>query len=69
MPPQRRIELILESVRRLLRMGATPNLLNLLQKQHPADLAQLFTELGQKERHAAFNTLVEKNGRARHGGA
>ncbi len=63
MPPQRRIDLILESVRRLLRMGATPNLLNLLQKQHPADLAQLFTELGQKERHAAFNTLVEKNGR------
>jgi magnesium transporter len=63
MPPQRRIELILESVRRLLRMGATPNLLNLLQKQHPADLAQLFTELGEKERHAAFNTLVEKNGR------
>jgi magnesium transporter len=63
MPPQRRIEVIIESVRRLLRMGATPNLLNLLQKQHPADLAQLFTELGQKERHAAFNTLVEKNGR------
>jgi magnesium transporter len=63
MPPQRKIELILESVRRLLRMGATPNLLNLLQKQHPADLAQIFTELGEKERHAAFNTLVEKNGR------
>ena len=63
MPPQRRIDLILESVRRLLRMGATPNLLNLLQKQHPADLAQLFTELAEKERHAAFNTLVEKNGR------
>jgi magnesium transporter len=63
MPSQRRIDLILESVRRLLRMGATPNLLNLLQKQHPADLAQLFTELAEKERHAAFNTLVEKNGR------
>src|SRR5688572_17038136 len=63
MPPQRRIELILESVRRLLRMGATPNLLNLLQKQHPADLAQIFAELPEKERHAAFNTLVEKNGR------
>jgi magnesium transporter len=63
MPAQRRIDLILESVRRLLRMGATPNLLNLLQKQHPADLAQLFTELAEKERHAAFNTLVEKNGR------
>ena len=63
MPPQRRIDLILESVRRLLRMGATPNLLNLLQKQHPADLAQLFTELPEKERYATFNTLVEKNPR------
>ena len=63
MPAQRRIDLILESVRRLLRMGATPNLLNLLQKQHPADLAQIFAELPEKERHAAFNILVEKNGK------
>ena len=63
MPAQRRIDLSLESVRRLLRMGATPNLLNLLQKQHPADLAQIFAELGEKERHAAFSTLVEKNGK------
>jgi magnesium transporter len=44
-------------------MGATPNLVNLLQKQHPADLAQIFAELPEKERHAAFNTLVEKNGK------
>jgi magnesium transporter len=63
MPAQRRIDLILESVRRLLRMGATPNLLNLLQKQHPADLAQIFAELPEKERHAAFNVLVERNGK------
>jgi magnesium transporter len=61
MAAPRRIELILESVRRLLRMGATPNLVNLLHKQHPADLAQIFAELPEKERHAAFNTLVEKN--------
>jgi magnesium transporter len=61
MAAPRRIELILESVRRLLRMGATPNLVNLLQKQHPADLAQIFAELPEKERHAAFNTLVDKN--------
>ena len=54
---------ILESVRRLLRMGATPNLLNLLQKQHPADLAQIFAELPERERHATFNILVEQNGR------
>jgi magnesium transporter len=44
-------------------MGATANLLNLLQKQHPADLAQVFTELPERERHATFNTLVEKNGK------
>src|SRR5580765_5756067 len=61
MATQRRIDLILESVRRLLRVGATPNLLNLLQKQHPADLAQIFGELPGKERHAVFNVLVEKN--------
>ncbi|MEO8482297.1 MAG: magnesium transporter [Acidobacteriota bacterium] len=63
MPAQRKIDLILESVRRLLRMGAMPNLLNLLQKQHPADLAQIFAELPEKERHATFNTLVERNGK------
>ena len=63
MAAQRKIDLSLESVRRLLRMGATPNLLNLLQKQHPADLAQIFAELQEKERHAAFNILVEKNGK------
>ena len=44
-------------------MGATPNLLNLLQKQHPADLAQIFAELPERERHATFNVLVEKNGK------
>jgi magnesium transporter len=63
MPAPRRIDLVIESVRRLLRMGATANLLNLLQKQHPADLAQVFTELPERERHAAFNILVEKNGK------
>ena len=63
MAAQRRIDLILESVRRLLRMGATANLLNLLQKQHPADLAQVYSELPERERHAAFNVLVEKNGK------
>ncbi len=63
MPATRRIDVSLESVRRLLRVGATPNLINLLQKQHPADLAQIFAELSEKERHAAFNTLVERNGK------
>ena len=50
MAAQRRIDLVLDSVKRLLRIGATANLLNLLQKQHPADLAQIFNDLPDKER-------------------
>ena len=58
---QRKIDVVLDSVRRLLRMGATSNLVNLLHKQHPADLAQVFTELAEKDRHASFSLLVERN--------
>ena len=47
---QRKIDVVLDSVRRLIRLGATANLVNLLQKQHPADLAQVFSELGEKDR-------------------
>ena len=63
MAAQRRIDLVLDSVKRLLRIGATANLLNLLQKQHPADLAQVFSELQDKEREAAFTVLADRNGR------
>ncbi len=58
---QRKLDVVLDSVKRLQRMGATANLVNLLQKQHPADLAQLFSELHDKDRHAAFSVLVERN--------
>ena len=60
---QRKLDVVLDSVKRLMRMGATSNLVNLLQKQHPADLAQLFTELAEKDRHSAFSLLVERNSR------
>ena len=63
MAAQRRIDLVLDSVRRLLRIGATANLVNLLQKQHPADLAQVFSELPDKDREAAFTLLADRNGR------
>jgi magnesium transporter len=58
---QRKLDVVLDSVKRLLRMGATANLVNLLQKQHPADLAQLFSELPGKERQSAFTLLAERN--------
>jgi magnesium transporter len=59
--PQRKLDVVLDSVKRLMRMGANANLVNLLQKQHPADLAQLFSELPEKERRAAFSILAERN--------
>src|SRR4051794_7111818 len=60
---QRKLDVVLDSVKRLQRMGATANLVNLLQKQHPADLAQLFAELSDKDRQSAFSLLVERNSR------
>ncbi|MGH9387843.1 MAG: magnesium transporter [Vicinamibacterales bacterium] len=63
MGPQRRSELVLDSVKRLLRIGATANLLNLLQKQHPADLAQILGAMLESERQAVFSLLVERNAR------
>ena len=63
MASQRRIDLVLDSVKRLLRIGATANLLNLLQKQRPADLAQIFSEFPDKDRQATFRLLAERNGR------
>jgi magnesium transporter len=63
MAQPRRIDLVLDSVKRLLRIGATANLLNLLQKQHPADLAQIFGSLLDNERQAVFSVLVERNPR------
>jgi magnesium transporter len=58
---QRKIDVVLDSVKRLIRLGATANLVNLLHKQHPADLAQVFSELGQKDREASFALLVDRN--------
>ncbi|HXH25421.1 MAG TPA: hypothetical protein VNI78_09250, partial [Vicinamibacterales bacterium] len=63
MAAQRRLDLVLDSVKRLLRIGATANLLNLLQKQHPADLAQIFSELPDRDREATFSLLADRNGR------
>ena len=63
MPPHRRIDVVFDSVKRLQRIGATANLLNLLQKQHPADLAEVFSELPTRERRSVFDTLLERNSR------
>ncbi|MDP7693002.1 MAG: CBS domain-containing protein, partial [Vicinamibacterales bacterium] len=63
MPPHRRIDVVLDSVKRLQRIGASANLLNLLQKQHPADLAEVFGELPDKDCRGALNLLLDHNSR------
>ncbi len=63
MPPLRRIDVVLDSVKRLQRIGASANLVNLLQKQHPADLAELFSELPPKDCRVALNLLLDHNSR------
>ena len=63
MPPHRRIDVVFDSVKRLQRIGATANLLNLVQKQHPADLAEVLTDLSEGERRSVFNTLLGQNSR------
>ncbi len=63
MPPHRRIDVVLDSVKRLQRIGASANLLNLLQKQRPADLAEVFGELTDKDCRDALNLLLDHNSR------
>jgi magnesium transporter len=63
MAPHRRIDVVLDSVKRLQRIGASANLLNLLQKQHPSDLAEVFGELTDKDCRGALNLLLDHNSR------
>ena len=58
MVAQSKPDLVLASVRRLLRVGATANLLNLLQKRHPVDIAEMLRALNNRERRAAIDALV-----------
>ena len=60
---QRRIDLVFDSIKRLQRLGATANLSNLLQKQRPADLADIFNALPDSDRRSVFNTLLDQNSR------
>jgi magnesium transporter len=58
MAAQTKTDLVLASVRRLLRVGATANLLNLLQKRHPVDIAEILRALNDHERRAAVDAMA-----------
>ena len=53
----------LQSVTRLLRVGASDNLFNLLQKQHPADLAEILRLLPDRDRRTTFDVVVARDRR------
>lgn len=50
---------ILNMVRRLNRRGATENLMKLIRKTHPADMAWVYRHLTETERIAVFNIIVK----------
>lgn len=52
------IRMIVTSAQRLLRVGATSHLANLLKKQRPADIAAIFRKLGDANARVAFDSLV-----------
>ena len=53
------VTFLVESVKKLLRRGATTHLLNMLTKVRPQDLAEACKTLDEAERNAAFRILVE----------
>ncbi|MEJ2199748.1 MAG: magnesium transporter [Desulfuromonadaceae bacterium] len=52
-----KLQMLLATVRKLIRRGAYPNLAKVLSKSHPADIAHLFRYLELKEQRILFNLL------------
>lgn len=55
-----RLNLVLDSVGKLVRRGALSNAANLLSKLRPVDIAHLLKQLPQLEREATFDALVNQ---------
>jgi magnesium transporter len=56
-----RSAVLLDSLRKLLRRGATVHLLNLLQRIHPGDIPPIFIALTEAESHEVLRLLIEKD--------
>ncbi|PLX93042.1 MAG: magnesium transporter [Desulfuromonas sp.] len=54
-----KVQILLDTVRKLIRRGAHSNLNNLLKKTHPADIAHLFRYLDLKEQRVLFHLLED----------
>ncbi len=58
----RKLDLAIESTRKLARIGASVNLVNLLRKMRPEDVAVIFENLTDGERLFAFKSLLKQDG-------
>jgi magnesium transporter len=56
-----KVTLMLDSVRRLIRRGATLRAMNVLHKGRPADVAQVLHGLNELDRHAVFAALSQQD--------
>ena len=54
-----KLQMLLETVRKLIRRGAYPNLSKVVAKSHPADVAHLFRYLDLKEQRILFNLIED----------
>ena len=54
-----RQQILLETVKRLIRRGANPSLTNLLKKSRPVDIAHLFHDLDLREQHILFDLITD----------
>jgi len=54
-----KLQILLETVRKLIRRGAYPNLTKVVAKSHPADIAHLFRYLDLKEQRILFNLIED----------
>jgi magnesium transporter len=52
-----KLQMLLDTVRKLIRRGAYPNLTKVVAKSHPADVAHLFRYLDLKEQRILFNLI------------
>ena len=59
--PLTKTPLLAETVRKLVRRGATPNAYNILSKLHPSDIAELLGELHENFRKPTFELLVQRD--------
>jgi magnesium transporter len=54
-----KLQMLLDTVKKLIRRGAYPNLGKVIGKSHPADVADLFPHLSPKEQQILFNLIED----------